>query len=274
MSPWWREQVEVVLAPDAVRVARFAAGLRPRCIERVAHAVDGRDSAALIAALGRCAWTDAARVHVRVSSHLVRLHLLPWTEAVATDAECEALARVELEAVHGPAARGWALGFVEPRAREALGVAAVDRALLDGVRALCAQRRGVLASFAPAAAVALARASRRRSATSADARTAVAWCEPGRVTLAVHAGGRLEGLANPRAPRGALAALNTALATRADDRTGRGSLAVVFAGAREALPARIGDWDVERVTEHAWDGVGTPSASRPATRAAASEVAR
>jgi hypothetical protein len=270
VSRWWPERVEVVLAPDAVRVARAGAGRRARAPERAACVPTGRTPDALLAALDSLAWPAGARVDVRLSSHLVRFHLLTWNDALATDAELEALARVELDAVHGELARAWTLSIAEPRAGEPVAVAAIDTALVDGLRAHCAARRSVLASVTPAFSAA-APAPRRR-ARAVPGRSAFAWCEPGRVTLAVVTDGKLQGLANPRAPRGAAAALATALAARADDATGPANLVVAFAGAREPLPPRFGDWHVAQVDERRW--ADAPAAAGTTARRDAVEVLR
>lgn len=249
MSRWWRDRLEVTLGPQSLRLARHARlSGRPRgAVERfevTTDAAGGWEAAvdALAAQLQSPRWRGAD-LDVRVSGHWVRWLLLPWSEAIATDAERLAWARVEFEGVHGERARGWDLRLAEQRPGRPAPACALDRELVARLRAVAQGAGGRLGRLAPAFADALD-AHRR---TLAARRSAFAFVEGGRCTLARFDRGQWEHVGSGR--HGGRVADFLAAELRRGDAFGAAPAGmqrayVVFDEAEATLPARLGEWDV------------------------------
>lgn len=247
MSPWWRDSVRIDLAPGRVGLTRFGRGFKPRLLEQSNHALEApspgweasRDL--LDRALAESRWRKGV-AHVRLSSHFLRLHLLPFSAALATDTERLALARMELEAVHGERVHDWTLILDDAPVGAPAPVCAVDSALLEALRAACARAALEVGSMRPAFAVAL---DQQRGRTRAP-RYGFAFAEHGRVTLALYEGPVCRWLSNPRVGSALGETLGAELqqAQMLGGIGEGGRLQVVFADQREGLPARIGGWEL------------------------------
>lgn len=259
MSPSWRDNVRIDLAPHRVVLTRFGRGWNPRLLEQGSHALEGpapglEAAADLIdRALAEARWRKAD-AHIRLSSHFLRLHLLPFSEALATDNERLAFARMELEAVHGDRVSNWTLLLDDAPVGAATPVCAVDNALLEALCTTCARAALRVRSIRPAFAVALAEQRGR----TRGARYGFAFAEDGRVTLALYEGDTCRWLANPRVGPALSETLASELrqAEALGSVEGGGRLQVVFADQREGLPQRIGGWDI-----------AVPEPGEPAARA-------
>ncbi len=258
MSPSWRERVRIVLAPGGLELTRVRRGLRPGAAHTASIPVDPATSwdgalSALDVALTEPRWRKAD-AEVLLSGHFVRVHLLPWSASLATDAERLAYARAELEAVHGERVRDWTLMLDDAPVGQAAPVCAIDTALLDALRVKCAVAALKLRSVRPQFAVALEPHRAQLRARNGG----FAFAEAGRLSLVLYEAGACRWLANPRVG----VALAEALAAEVRQAealgavAGNGRLHVAFAGAREALPGRIGGWEV----------VSLPSAQGPLRR--------
>jgi hypothetical protein len=243
--------VRIDLAPGRVVLSRNSRGWNPRPIEQGHHALETSASDWQVSidlldrALAEPRWRKA-EAYIRLSSHFLRLHLLPFSEALATDAERLAFARMELEAVHGERVNGWTLILEDAPAGAAAPLCAVDTALLDAVRASCARAALGLGSIRPAFAVALEEQGGPRRGRAPAPHYGFAFAEEGRVSLALYDGDRCRWLANPRVGAALTEALGAELrqAQVLGGISGGGSLQVAFADRREALPPRIGGWDI------------------------------
>ena len=246
MSPSWRERVRIVFAPSGIELTRFGRGLRPRVAHRAAVPVESGSSwesavAALEQVLAEPRWRKAD-AEVLLSSHFVRLHLLPWSESLATDAERMAHARAELEAVHGERVRDWTVVLDDARVGQAAPVCAIDTALLGAVNVACGAASLEVRSVRPQFAVALDEHRARLRARSCG----FAFSEAGRLTLALYESDACRWLANPRVG----VALSEAIAAEIRQAealgtvAGNGRLLVAFAGPQQALPGRIAGWEV------------------------------
>lgn len=247
MSPWWRERVRIDFAPDRVALTRFSRGFKPRLVEQGIHELEtlapGWEAARdlLDRVLVEARW-GKAEAHVRLSSHFVRLHLLPFNAALATDDERLAFARMELEAVHGERVHDWTLILDDAPVGAAAPVCAVDSALLEALRASCARAALKVGSMRPAFAVVLDQQRGRMRAP----RYGFAFVEHGRVTLALYEGTACRWLTNPRvgSALGEILGAELQQAQMLGGIGGGGRLQVVFANQREGLPARIGGWEL------------------------------
>lgn len=259
MSPSWRERVRIDLAPGSVALTRWSRGIKPRVLQQGSYAAEAPapDWQAAVDLLDRALTEPRWRkvqADVRLSSHFVRLHLLPWSEALATDAERLAYARMELEAIHGERVAGWTLTIDDAPVGAPAPVCAVDTALLEAVRASCRRAGLTVCSIRPAFAVAL----QQRRARARHARSGFAYAESGRVTLALYEGHTCRWLTNPRVGAALLETLSAELAQAQalGSVGGGGRLQVVFGDRREGLPQRLGSWDVA-VAEPGEPGAGS-----------------
>lgn len=186
MSRLLPERATVHLAPDAVRAgARTLAcdpGLGAERWQGALAALRGLE-------LGRC------RVTVVLANHFVRYAAVPWSDALATEAEEERYVRHWFAKIHGERAQGWALRWSDGLA------AAVDRALLEAL-AQCfpPQGRARLVSVQPALMAAFN--SARGSVPAFGAWLVMADAE--RACVALHAGGQWLSVQNARGPWQAL----------------------------------------------------------------------
>ncbi|MFO1318358.1 MAG: hypothetical protein U1F52_01970 [Burkholderiales bacterium] len=246
MSRWWRDPLLVSLGPARVRLARVPRmpGARTPSwsdvpVEAGATAVD-----ALATALQDRRWhgTDA---HVGLHARYVRWMLLPFNDAIATDDEWLAFARVEFDAVHGERARGWNLQVLSPRYGLPTPACAVDVSLMDDVTRVCEAAGVRVVRFAPAFSTALESQRPRMGGPV----SAFALIQSDRFTLAVAAAGAWCALESGRIGDRPADALEAALA-RADAGRFAGAsrrLWVQFDGPPAPMPSRLGDWDVVEV---------------------------
>lgn len=251
MSLLWRDTVRVRLAPHGLRIERHRRGLRPVAMDPVEVTIAptsdiGVPWAAAIDELE--AQLPAPRLRgadldVTLDGAFARWMLLPWSAALATDAERLAYARLEFESVHGERARAWRIRLGDGRPGEPSPTCAMDEALHERLAAIATTAGGRLAAVRPAFGAALDRHRRALSAPSA----AFSLVERGRCTIAAFERGRWRHLESVRLT-GRVADTISATLARIDalgvcpDTPRR--LHVLFETQAEALPARIGQWDV------------------------------
>lgn len=243
MSRWWRDSLLVSFGPSRIRLARVSAlpgGRMPPWSEVV---VEPGSTAleTLGAALQERRWHGTA-ARVWLHARHVRWMLLPFSEAIATDAEWLAYAQIEFAGVHGERARDWSIRVLAPRFGQPVPACALDATLLDDLQRVCAGADVRVAQVAPAFAIAFeAERARLRSAVSA-----FVLVQDDRFTLAVLEAGAWRALdtgrIGPRAAESLEAALVRADAGQFGEAARR--LWICFDGPAVALPARLGDWDV------------------------------
>ena len=200
MSPSWRERFCIGLAPERVAVLRFARGLRPRlAADRVRECGEAAGPAwtAALAALDALLDDLSASgglASVALSNQFVRYAEVPWTQGVLSDRDRDALAADCFRAVYGEAVDGWQFVLAAPQFGRASLAAAVDKELVESLRAMLAGRRMRLASLRPHLAIAFDRS--RRHLLPADDGFAV--IEPGGVTALFRRGDDWTAVANRR----------------------------------------------------------------------------
>lgn len=251
MSLLWRDALIVRLAPHGVRIERRRRGLRPV----VTDPIDVTVMQTSDAGAPRNAAVDAleaqmlaprlrgADLDVTLDGAFTRWMLLPWSAALATDAERLAYARLEFESVHGERAHAWRIRLGDARPGEPSPACAIDDALHERLAAMATAAGGRLSAVRPAFSAALDRHRRALSAPSA----AFALVERGRCTVAAFERGRWRHLESVRLT-GRVSDVVAATLARIDalgvcPESPR-RLHVVFETQAEALPARIGQWDV------------------------------
>lgn len=186
MSPLWREQLLIGLAPDAVEYAFSAPRARsPRTMDRgVAHAgAHGPEPwRGAVTALAGVLPAMAARkptCEVVLSSHFVRCQLLAWNDNINGLKEYAALARARFLAVHGTVAEGWDIRLGRAQFGAPVLACAVDTALLGQIDVLMVGAGARVSSVQPYFSAAF---DRWRSACKGPAWWFVV-IEPGRLWL-------------------------------------------------------------------------------------------
>lgn len=152
----WRDKYCVALCPDQLVAIRCGKGLR--------SAVDFKFSETLAPIPGEPAWAAAAEALSRflstaeagagnlgivLSNHFVRYMLVPWSARIASVEEFRNYAAAAFEEVYGETAAAWEVCFSPDRAGLPRLAAAVDRALLESVRAAAGRSRLRLKSVQP-----------------------------------------------------------------------------------------------------------------------------
>lgn len=237
MSPSWRDRVEAFIAPRGVHLARIRRGLRPRADPEVFVAGIGDEGwltavEALARALPGLA-SKGAEVRVTVSNRFVRYASVPGIETLAADAEREALARHQFQAIHGARAAGWRVAIAEHGSRAAGLGAAIDAELLDALATTVTAAGLTLRSVEPLLVSAFNAC--RREIGSEPAWLVVA--EPERLCIARISHGRWVEVRNLRAPRGPVEELPQVLEQMR--LTGGATPGVVHVVSREPLDAAI-----------------------------------
>jgi hypothetical protein len=190
-----------------------------------------------VAALEGLAIRQRCRLTVVLSNHFVRYALVPWSNALASEAEEEAYVRHHFARIHGQRARGWAVRAAEAPAGAPRLASAVDKALIDALRAVFPpKRKARLASVQPELMEVFNRA--RGAIPRGGAWLALA--EPERACVALHMGRRWHAV---QSAKGAWLALleraRLAVAGETPD------LVLLHAGAVSAGDAS--GWKVERL---------------------------
>lgn len=153
MSRWSLDEVRIGLAPERVVLRRVRRGGRPLAEQALEVAAPGEPPwsgalGALAQALAAREW-QRARARVVLSDRLVRFGTVPWSERLAERAEVAEVAAAQFRAVHGERAAHWSVRVSEGRYGAAWASAAVDRALIEGLAALCASARLTLVRAEP-----------------------------------------------------------------------------------------------------------------------------
>jgi hypothetical protein len=130
------ERVEVRLAPEAV-----SAGSRTLACDPAFGAEPWQGA---LAALRGLEFRARCRVTVLLANDFVRYAVVPWSDALATEAEEEAYVRHHFSRIHGERAKPWALRWSDGLA------SAVDARLIEDLRlAFPPQGKAKLVSVQP-----------------------------------------------------------------------------------------------------------------------------
>lgn len=159
MSPRWRDERRVALAPAAAKWARWTRGWARAPVESacVPAAAGGGGPAwrAPLEAL-RAAWSAeadgparSAAVRVILSNHFVRYVVVPWRAELRGRAERQALAEHAFLSTYGEPAAAWHVRLAPSRYGAAALACAVDRELAAALAALCEAGHHRLAGVQP-----------------------------------------------------------------------------------------------------------------------------
>ena len=163
------ERLHIGLAPGRIALSRYT-GWRRGCVERREVAVGtGSGTPAWLAAVealvAELAARRGARCDVVLSNHFCRYAVLPAQPDLASEVEVAAYARLQFEAIYGAAVvADWDVRVAAGTSDTARLACAIDAALLEALRVVCADHGVLLRSVQPLFAHAFD-AARRRLAT-------------------------------------------------------------------------------------------------------------
>jgi len=157
VSPLWRDQIRIALAPQQVTLLRLRRGWTPRVTEkRVIPCVDNKPGEPLwhnaITTLASALPEFAKRkseVVVILSNHFVRYALIPYSEQISRKQEELALVRHQFTQIYGEAVEQWALRLSDDGCDDNRVASAIDQALLDALHAVFQSGNLILTSVQP-----------------------------------------------------------------------------------------------------------------------------
>lgn len=153
MSPLWRDELRIWLAPGEVRVRRLRRGIRPACVADASQVIDSTsDWRPALAALGPSLGPLArgARARVVVSNRLARYAIVPWSDTLTREAEQLAHARICLAENYGNTGPEWRVCISDSSPGDAHVACGLPADLVTELRELLAARRVPLLSVQPA----------------------------------------------------------------------------------------------------------------------------
>lgn len=159
MSPLWREQVHVLVAPTELTLGRFGKGIRPAMIAKTTVPIAKQTSTGLplwsssVQALGRVLGTEEwaqGDLALVLSNHFVRYRVVPWQDELRDEQELTAYAEQVLrQAYGGVASAEWSVDVSIDRVGSPCVASAVDTALIEALRTLAGQQGRRLMSVRP-----------------------------------------------------------------------------------------------------------------------------
>jgi hypothetical protein len=191
----WRKQLRISLAADRV-VLRANRSRTSTVAVQPGPELEWR--AALDALPSILAGFRNHDVSLVLADQFVRYALIPWNEALKSEAQWMALARHRLGAVHGAPAADWDVKLTETAPAGPRLACAVDRALLEAIAAVFTAANARLLSVQPF----LVAAFNRIRASIAGGSCWLVIEEPGRLTLAFIQRGVWLAVRSRRADRG------------------------------------------------------------------------
>lgn len=212
MSPLWRNQVQVFLAPGRIDLVRSTRGFKPVQAAKVTvWCAPAQDAPVWQAALQQLEkhLTDAAgaELSVTVSNHFVRyVALLPQAE-IATPEEVNAYAAFRMREVYGERVNSWVLSVSEWTPLSGAVCAAIPRDLMVQLEEMAARCRCKLKEIEPYFASVYDRWQKLLDGN----KTYFAVIEAGRICLAVLINGSWHSIRNQRILHNAAAELLAAL---------------------------------------------------------------
>lgn len=155
MSPLWRDEIGLYLAPHKLALTRLGRGVRPRALREAGWnnptPGDLHWSAALAALDARLAEPDwqGAVARVVLADHWVRYAVVPYSADISGEAERMTQARHVLGGIYGEVASQWSVTLSDTRPGLPAVACAVPAALLEELQLLLARRKLPLKSMQP-----------------------------------------------------------------------------------------------------------------------------
>lgn len=155
MSPLWRDEIGIYLAPHKLALTRLARGVRPRSVGEANWSNELEDDThwsnslhALDALLGKAEWQGAV-ARIVVSDHWVRYAMVPFSDVLTGAAERQAHARHVLNGIYGEVVSQWVVTLADSRPGRAQVACALPAQLLEELQTILMRHRIPLRSLQP-----------------------------------------------------------------------------------------------------------------------------
>ena len=155
MSPLWRDEIGIYLAPHRLALTRLARGVKPKCVAEAAWSNELEDdthwSAALKALdnlLAKAEWQKAV-ARVVVSDHWVRYACVPYSAALSGEAERLTHARHVLTGIYGEVVSQWQVTLSDSRPGMPQVACALPTGLVEELQSLLLRYQLPLKSLQP-----------------------------------------------------------------------------------------------------------------------------
>lgn len=154
MSPLWRDEVGISVAPGSVVLNRMRRGIRPHCVAEEYQGVNAPDEQGwgaplqvLASALKSVKWQDAA-ARIVVANIWTRFAMVPWAAGLNSD-ERIVHARHILEQTFGEMSAEWKVTVSDALPGQDRLACAIPVALFDGLAAIAHEARLKVLSLQP-----------------------------------------------------------------------------------------------------------------------------
>jgi hypothetical protein len=154
VSPLWRDEVGIYLAQRRVCFVRIRRGVRPALageedhVEPLAEPGWEGSLALLEQRLAARTWSDA-RARAVIADQWVRYAVVPWSDALNSNAERLAHGRELMAGVFGEPMGEWSVSLSDAPPGESRLASAIPTALLESLRAMTARHGQKLTSVQP-----------------------------------------------------------------------------------------------------------------------------
>ena len=155
MSPLWRDEIGIYLAPHKLALTRLARGVTPKSVGEASWSNELEDDTHWSAALGaldallaKAEWQGAV-ARVVISDHWVRYAMVPYAAALSGDAERATHARHVLTGIYGEVVGQWTVTLADSRPGVAQVACALPASLLEELQAILLRHRIPLKSLQP-----------------------------------------------------------------------------------------------------------------------------
>ena len=155
MSPLWRDEIGIYLAPHKLALTRLARGVKPKSVGEASWTNELEDDThwsnalnALDALLAKPDWQGAV-ARVVVSDHWVRYAMVPFSDALSGAAERLTHARHVLTGIYGEVVSQWTVTLADSRPGQAQVACALPAGLLEELQLMLSRHRIPLQSLQP-----------------------------------------------------------------------------------------------------------------------------
>ena len=155
MSPLWRDELGIYLAPHKLALTRLGRGARPKCVAETTWNNERSDDthwnaalAALDALLAKSEWQNAV-ARLVVSDQWVRFAMVPFSADLSGDAERLTHARHVLTGIYGEVVSQWTVTLSDSRPGAGQVACAMPAQLVEELQTLLLRYQIPLKSLQP-----------------------------------------------------------------------------------------------------------------------------
>ena len=155
MSPLWRDEIGIYVAPHKLALTRLARGVKPKSVGEAGWSNELANDAhwgaalnALDALLAKSEWQKAV-ARVVISDHWVRYAIVPFSAALSGEGERMTHARHVLTGIYGEVVSQWTITLSDNRPGTAQVACAVPTTLIEELQIMLGRHQLPLKSFQP-----------------------------------------------------------------------------------------------------------------------------